>query len=141
MYIVPNSLNRMASETYLLPPWAWLLIILLITVIIIIALILNRETVSSKVSAHHDEPTSSKDDLTKIEGIGPVTQQVLFDAGITTYQQLAETSREQLQSILDKANLRLGVPETWAEQAALAAEGKWDELVTLQNNLKGGVRQ
>jgi hypothetical protein len=29
-------------------------------------------------------------------------------------------------------------PTTWPEQAKMAADGNWDELKTLQDNLKGG---
>ena len=29
-------------------------------------------------------------------------------------------------------------PTTWPQQSALAAEDKWDELNTLQDELKGG---
>jgi len=29
-------------------------------------------------------------------------------------------------------------PGSWPQQAGLAAEGKWDELQTLQDNLDGG---
>ena len=31
-----------------------------------------------------------------------------------------------------------GEPETWPEQAKLAAAGKWDELAVLQERLTGG---
>jgi large subunit ribosomal protein L21 len=30
-------------------------------------------------------------------------------------------------------------PDTWPQQARLAAEGKWDELEALQGTLSGGV--
>jgi len=29
-------------------------------------------------------------------------------------------------------------PSTWAQQSALARDGKWDELQTLQDELDGG---
>jgi large subunit ribosomal protein L21 len=31
------------------------------------------------------------------------------------------------------------VTETWPQQAALAADGKWDELKELQDKLDGGI--
>lgn len=81
------------------------------------------------------------DDLAKIEGIGPKISGVLKAAGITTFAQLAEAEVERLQEILQDADLRLAKPESWPEQAALAAAGKWDELDRLQEELKGGRRE
>lgn len=80
------------------------------------------------------------DDLKIIEGIGPKISSVLQAAGITTLAQLAVTDVERLKDILKEANIRLGYPDTWPEQAGLAAEGKWDKLTALQDSLKGGRR-
>lgn len=84
--------------------------------------------------------TGKKDDLKKIEGIGPKIEELLNAAGITTFQQLAEASEETLQKILDEAgpNFKLADPGTWKKQAALAAAGNWEELSALQESLKGG---
>jgi uracil permease len=78
------------------------------------------------------------EDLTRIEGIGPKTASVLAAAGITNYAQLAQTDAVQLQAILDAANLRLGDPTTWPEQARLAAADDWPALQELQDRLQGG---
>ena len=80
------------------------------------------------------------DDLKKIEGIGPKIEQLLHEAGITTFAQLAETSPDLIKVILDNAGPRFAIhnPATWTAQAALAAEGKWDELKTWQDELDGG---
>ncbi len=83
------------------------------------------------------------DDLKKIEGIGPKISRVLGAAGILTFAQLAETTADRVREILVAEDPRLGRisdPTTWAEQAELAAAGKWDELSTLQDALKGGRR-
>ena len=80
------------------------------------------------------------DDLKIIEGIGPKISSVFQAAGIATLAQLAATEVDELKRILREANIRLGDPETWPEQAGLAAEGKWDELAALQDSLKGGRR-
>ena len=92
-----------------------------------------------------EEPKAKKvkasgDDLKKIEGIGPKIADVLNAAGITTFQKLAETSASDVADILSKADGNFGShnPETWAEQAQLAADGKWDELKELQERLNGG---
>ncbi len=80
------------------------------------------------------------DDLKKIEGIGPKVAGLLNENGITTYAQLADTPVEKLQQILDDAKLQMMHPGSWPEQAKLAAEGNWDALQELQDNLKGGRR-
>ncbi|MBN1485586.1 MAG: DUF4332 domain-containing protein [Chloroflexia bacterium] len=80
------------------------------------------------------------EDLTRIEGIGPKISGLLRDAGIVTFAQLAGTAPERLKQILGEALLRLADPQSWPDQARLAAEGKWDELQALQEELKGGRR-
>lgn len=80
------------------------------------------------------------DDLKIIEGIGPKISGVLQAAGIRTLAQLAATDVDELKRVLTEADIRLGDPGTWPEQAGLAAEGKWDELAALQDELKGGRR-
>lgn len=78
------------------------------------------------------------DDLKIIEGIGPRIAGLLAEHGITTFAQLAATDISHIQSILDQANLRLADPQTWPQQAQLAADGRYDDLRILQDQLKGG---
>ena len=78
------------------------------------------------------------DDLTILEGIGPKINQLLQEAGIRTFAQLAATDVSELKAILDPAGLQFIDPSSWGEQAKLAAEGKFDELKTLTASLKGG---
>ncbi|MEM6318417.1 MAG: helix-hairpin-helix domain-containing protein [Bacteroidota bacterium] len=80
------------------------------------------------------------DDLKKIEGIGPKIAQILNEAGIYTFSNLSQTSAERLKSILAAAGNRYKMhnPDTWAEQAKLAAAGDWDALKVLQDRLDGG---
>lgn len=80
-------------------------------------------------------------DLTVVEGIGPKINELFNHAGITTFAQLAKQTVPQMQKVLDEAGPRykLAKPNTWAQQAALAAENKWSELKTLQDKLSGGV--
>lgn len=85
-------------------------------------------------------PPSAPDDLSRIEGIGPKVAQLLAAAEIRTFAQLAATTPEQLREILQQARLRFMNPETWPEQAALAAQGDWDGLAALQGQLQGGHR-
>jgi predicted flap endonuclease-1-like 5' DNA nuclease len=80
------------------------------------------------------------DDLAMLEGIGPKIASVLQAAGISTFSQLASADLNRITQVLQDAGLRLADPATWPEQARLAAEGKWEELKTLTDNLKGGRR-
>ena len=80
---------------------------------------------------------ASPDKLELIEGIGPSIAGALQGAGIRTFAQLAEASPEQVREILTDAGIgNLADPTTWSAQAALAAEGKFDELAALQDELK-----
>ncbi|MCL4295155.1 MAG: hypothetical protein KJ077_05485 [Anaerolineae bacterium] len=81
------------------------------------------------------------DDLVIIEGIGPKIARILQENGINTFDELAAADVNQVEEILQKAGLgNIADPATWAEQAQLAAAGRWDELKTLQNTLKRGRR-
>ena len=82
----------------------------------------------------------NQDDLKLIEGIGPKIEGLLNDAGINTWQELADAPGEKIQAILDEAGprYRMHDPATWSKQAKLAADAKWEELETLQDSLKGG---
>ncbi len=85
-------------------------------------------------------PPAHPDDLRRIEGIGPKIAGLLQKAGITTYTQLAQTDAARLKEILEAENLPFINPETWPDQAALAAREDWDGLNILQAELKGGKR-
>lgn len=84
---------------------------------------------------------SVKDDLTKVEGIGPKIQGLLNNDGIWSFNQLANSSTKRLQKILDDAGPAYTVhnPSTWSSQARLADEGSWEELENWQKYLKGGL--
>jgi large subunit ribosomal protein L17 len=83
------------------------------------------------------------DDLTLIEGIGPKIAELLNNGGITTFAQLADAQDETVQQVLAEAGSRFNVHDatTWNEQAALARDGKLDELKELQDRLKGGKEE
>ncbi len=130
-----------------------LIAIFTFTLFLVLALILYLSEQAKKArvgEGRRSEPTPpapepeapARDDLKVIEGIGPVMERVLNEAGIFTYRDLAARTPEELQAILDRAKVaRITNPETWAEQAKLAAEGRWEELKALQATLKGGRRQ
>jgi predicted flap endonuclease-1-like 5' DNA nuclease len=94
-----------------------------------------------KLSETKVAPTGQQaDDLKKIEGIGPKISAIFYSAGITTYAQLAGREVASLETILEQAGIRNASPNTWPEQANLAAAGDWDTLKSLQAQLKGGRR-
>jgi predicted flap endonuclease-1-like 5' DNA nuclease len=90
--------------------------------------------------AEKAEAEAEKQNLKRIEGIGPKIESVLQAAGILSYAQLAETVPDRLEEILADARIRIADPTTWPEQAALAAAGDWQGLELLQSQLKGGRR-
>jgi len=56
------------------------------------------------------------DDLSEIDGIGPVYAGRLNEAGITTFSQLTELSVDQVRELM-KLSESQGDPEDWLEQA------------------------
>ncbi len=86
------------------------------------------------------ETIAVKDAFTKIEGIGPKIAEVLNEAGLYSFRQLADTDADKIKAILEAAGPRFSIhnPTTWPRQAALAADGKWDELKAWQDELEGG---
>ncbi|MBT6690508.1 helix-hairpin-helix domain-containing protein [archaeon] len=85
--------------------------------------------------------TKKKDDLAKIEGIGPAIKKLLWKNKIRTYKDLANTPVQNLREILEKSGsmFKMHNPSTWARQSKLAFEKRWDELEKLQEKLDGGV--
>ncbi len=59
------------------------------------------------------------DDLKKLEGVGPKLAEILNEAGITTYAELAGSSIEKIKEILEAAGSRYASkdPAPWIEQA------------------------
>jgi predicted flap endonuclease-1-like 5' DNA nuclease len=82
------------------------------------------------------------DDLVIIEGIGPKIAELMHQKGIHTFMQLAAMTPAQIQPLLDEAgpHYRMANPETWPEQAELAARNRWSALRSLQDVLIAGVR-
>jgi len=89
------------------------------------------------VTEHRE--TDQPDDLTRIEGIGPKLQEILYGAAIQTYALLAGQGPDELRAIIKDAGFSAPFnPDTWPQQAALAAEGKWEQLDSLQDQLVAG---
>ena len=85
-------------------------------------------------------PAGQVDEYKKIEGIGPKIEELLHAAGLASFADLAGASKDKLKGILADAGSRYTMhdPTTWPQQAQLAADGKWDELKKLQDELDGG---
>jgi predicted flap endonuclease-1-like 5' DNA nuclease len=100
-----------------------------------------RVVIDERVAAvpEADEPVEP-DDLKRVEGIGPKISQVLRSSGIVSFAQLASTDVERLREILTQAGIRIADPTTWPRQARLAADGDWEALADLQDQLVGGRR-
>ncbi|MEO1436612.1 MAG: 50S ribosomal protein L27 [Bacteroidota bacterium] len=101
---------------------------------------LTKEPAPMKAAAPAPEAEVKADDLKKIEGIGPKIAELLSNAGISTFGQLAAASVDQLKEILSNAGNRYAAhnPSTWPQQAELAAKGEWDALKKWQDELDGG---
>ncbi len=83
---------------------------------------------------------SVADDLKIVEGIGPKIEGLLNADGIRTFAKLAATNPQHIAGLLSAAGPRFQIhnPQTWPQQAALARDGKWEELKALQERLVGG---
>lgn len=95
---------------------------------------------AAKAPAKKTAKSKGGDDLKKIEGIGPKIAEVFAAAGIDTFAKLADADVANLKTILEEAGSQFAShdPTTWPQQAKLAAEGKFDELKALQDELQGG---
>jgi hypothetical protein len=124
-----------------IPSWVWLLIVLVLLALFVWWLLSGpeeKEAPTAEAAPVAEMP--APDDLMRIEGIGPRISGLLQAAGITTFGQLAATDVNRLSEILKAADITVADPSTWPEQASLASAGRWDELETLQDELKGGRR-
>lgn len=83
------------------------------------------------------------DDLTRIEGIGPKVCALLIEQGITRYSQLARVPVDLIRQSLRAKGQSFAMidPQSWPAQAALAANGQWDALQSMQRHLVGGRRR
>lgn len=103
--------------------------------------ILNDADNTASELASAAKNSDGGDDLTVVEGIGPHYSSILVGAGIDTFAKLGALSEDEIvQTVRDNGGRKAGSMGTWAEQAQLAADGKWDALAQLQDDLKGGRR-
>ena len=67
---------------------------------------------------------STKDDLKKIKGIGPVMEKKLNDAGVNTYEQFARLTTQELQNILGISKRVVQSADNLITQAKTLAQEK-----------------
>ncbi len=81
-----------------------------------------------------------EDNLQVIEGIGPKMESILHEKGINTWTRLAAQSSGGLRELLDSYGSKYKIidPTTWPQQAALARDGNWEELIARQKDLSAG---
>ncbi|MEM1259194.1 MAG: 30S ribosomal protein S2 [Bacteroidota bacterium] len=105
----------------------------------------KEEKVEKAISEPKKEvkKATKPDDLTKIEGVGPKAAEALSAAGIASFADMANAEIDAMKTILTDASPRLAHldPGSWAKQAKMAADGKWDELKEWQENAKGGIEE
>tara|TARA_R110002153_G_scaffold133392_3_gene282367 strand:+ start:2377 stop:3027 length:651 start_codon:yes stop_codon:yes gene_type:complete len=99
-----------------------------------------KKPVAKKVAAKKPAAKAKKDDLKKIEGIGPKIASILTENGYGTFAELSKASVKSLEGILKEAGPRYSMhkPGSWPKQAKLASNGDWDKLKALQDKLDGG---
>ena len=81
-----------------------------------------------------------ENDLTVVEGIGPKIQELFHNHNVNTWKALSECSVDKCQSVLDSGGDRFKIhnPGSWPEQAKMAYEGRWADLLKWQDELDGG---
>ena len=90
----------------------------------------NQNSVETKEAITVSEASGKADDLTKIHGVGPATEKLLQEFGITSFRTLHETSLKRLKSILKigGSNFESVDSSSWVEQTRFAINGNWDGL-------------
>ncbi len=82
---------------------------------------------------------TTAEDLTRIEGVGPMYAEALLASGYATYASVAAATVEQLHAVADEAGMSKSASmETWAQQAQLLADGDEEGIKALQDKLDGG---
>ncbi len=81
-----------------------------------------------------------RDDLKEIAGINPKAEAILNGIGIFRFMQLAQTPVATVRRVLADHGPLLHTydPATWPGQALLAADGRWDELRSWQDQMRRG---
>lgn len=100
----------------------------------------SNDTVGSSGIAASKFAALKEDNLQVVEGVGPKMNKFLNGHGIVTWANLASKNAKEIKGLLDKEGNKYRIidPTTWTDQAALARDGKWEELIVLQKQLDTG---
>lgn len=100
------------------------------------------EAVKNLLKQHY-RTAEGRDRLQALVGIDDRTVELLNQAGIRTFERLAETSMGELTRLMEAAGPRFALanPLSWAEQAGLFLAEDWVALDNLQVELKGEKRE
>lgn len=100
------------------------------------------EAVKNLLKQHYCT-AEGRDRLQALVGIDDRTVELLNQAGIRTFERLAETSMGELTRLMEAAGPRFALanPLSWAEQAGLFLAEDWVALDNLQAELKGEKRE
>lgn len=81
-----------------------------------------------------------ENDLTVVEGIGPKISELFHNNNITTWKALSECTLLDCRAVLKSGGDRFKMhnPGTWPQQAKMAYEGRWADLLKWQDLLDGG---
>lgn len=100
------------------------------------------EAVKNLLKQHY-RTAEGRDRLQALVGIDDRTVELLNQAGIRTFERMAETSMGELTRLMEAAGPRFALanPLSWAEQAGLFLAEDWVALDNLQAELKGEKRE
>ncbi|MEU4556339.1 helix-hairpin-helix protein [Micromonospora violae] len=100
----------------------------------------NRKTAPEPVAPPRTDPVEPpREELERIEGIGPKMANALRAAGIRTFRQLAETDDTTRRAAIEKAGLSFAPSlVTWGRQAQLLADGDEEGFLKLTELLVAG---
>ena len=100
------------------------------------------EAVKNLLKQHY-RTAEGRDRLQALVGIDDRAVELLNQAGIRTFERLAETSMGELTRLMEAAGPRFALanPLSWAEQAGLFLAEDWVALDELQAELKGEKRE
>lgn len=86
-----------------------------------------------------NKPAGAKDDIERIEGIGPKIGKALRKAGLGTYAAIADASQESLREAIKAGGVKFAPSvESWSDQARLLADGDEAGFQALTDRLVAG---
>ena len=95
----------------------------------------TAQTLTEQLATNVSSPRSN---FQALEGIDRYVENMLYEAGIYTYQQLADASPQHIDNLLAQEGDQFANYDTtsWFVQATLAAQGEWHKLEEYQQELR-----